>query len=263
MNGRRALVGLCLPCALLVSALAAQSASAAGTTTYTCVKGGSGTTYKTPHCRPGDAAGEYSHQSIANGTTTEITGNNKDHEGKAIVGTFVSTAFGVTIELTAQVVAVSGTLVNSEEGGEMFASGSGTVTFTEVTVMKPTSCKVVTDIPDGQPGADGIVHTETLKWTTTGQGDRVKIEPSTGTTIARFWMEDQNLALCKLPKTTFTVSGSVQGTPNGATLEFTEADTTSQNTLKLNGAKAGIAGSVTIEGRDNSGDSYKPISATT
>jgi hypothetical protein len=267
MNGRRAVVGLCMLCALLVSAFAAQSASAVGTTAYTCVKGGGiNPTYNTAHCRPTDGAGEWSHKAIANGTTTELQGNGNNEKGEPITGFLVSTAFGATVELEGKTVSGSGTMTNSEEGGEMIASGSGTITFTNVSVVKPANCKVQTDGPLKEKLESGVIHTEALKATTKGQADRLKFEPVTAPNFARFWIST-NLpppaAACPLDNNTFTVTGSVTGVPNGATTNFTEADTTAQNTLKLNGAKAGLSGSLTIEGRANSSDTYKPLSVTT
>jgi hypothetical protein len=269
MNGRRALVGLCMLCALLVSAFAAQSASAVGTTAYTCVKGGTGGTgvkYTTPHCRPKDESGEYGHTAIANGTTTELTVNGKDEKGNSITGFLVSTAFGATIELEGKSVTGTGQMTNSIEGGEMIASGVGAITYTNVSVVKPLNCKVKTDGPANEELEDGVIHTEALKTTTKEQGDRLKFEPVTAPTVARFWLVTDKgppASPCPLHTNTFTVTGSVTGVPNGATTEFTEADTTAQNTLKLNGAKAGLSGSYTIEGRANPGDPYKPLSVTT
>jgi hypothetical protein len=261
MNGHRTVVGFCMLCALLISAVGAQSASAVGTTTYTCVKGGGGgTTYNTAHCRPSDGAGEYSHKSIENGLTTETRQNNKDHNGTLIPGTLVSTVFGTTVEMKVETVTGEGTSTNSEEGGEMFSSGSATMTMSNITVVKPANCKVQTDGPGKEKGEDGVVHSEPLKATTKGQGDRVKLEPAAGTIFARYWMEG---ASCPLKETTFTLTGSVTSVPNGATGNFTEADTTAQNTLKLNGSKAGVSGSLTSEGRANSSDTYKPITVTT
>jgi hypothetical protein len=261
MNGRRAIVGLCMFCALLVSAFAAEGASAAGTTAYTCKAGtGVGKTFNTVHCRPGDPAGGFGHFSIANNTKTETTANNKDHTGALIPWTLVSTTFGATVEFKMEGVSSSGTIENSEENGEMLASGSGTITFTNVTVVKPANCFVQTDGPAKEKLEVGVIHTEPLKTTTTGQGDRLKFEPVTAPNIARFWIEGPS---CPLKGTTKTVTGSVTGQPNGATTEFTEADTTTQASLFLNGNKAGLTGSLTIEGRANSSDTYKPLSVTT
>jgi hypothetical protein len=267
MNGRRAIVGLCMLCVLLVSAFTGQSAGAAGTTAFTCVKGGGvNPTYNTAHCRPTDGAGEWSHKSIANGTTTELTGNNKDHVGTIIPWTLVSTSFGATVETKMEFVTGSGSMTNNEEGGEMIASGSGTLTFSSVSVVKPLNCKVQTDGPLKEKGEDGVIHTEPLKLTTKGQGDRLKFEPVTAPTFARFWIST-NLPppaiSCPLDNNTFTVTGTATSVPNGATANFTEVDTTTQNTLKFNGAKAGFSGSLTIEGRANSSDTYKPLSVTT
>jgi hypothetical protein len=50
MNGRRAILDLCMLCALLVSAFAAQSASAAGTTGFTCKAGAAEAGFSDAHC---------------------------------------------------------------------------------------------------------------------------------------------------------------------------------------------------------------------
>jgi hypothetical protein len=272
MNGRRAIVGLCMLCALVVSAFAAQSASATeskGTTAFTCkpvipakeTKG-----FSKAHCKPEDAVNteaKFEHVEIPESTTTKITGNNKDTEGKAVHSTLVSTAFGATVELTAKTLTGEGWMTNAKDPttGEHYAHGEGTITYTDVTVVKPANC--VVDTHDGTltPGPSGIVHTEPLKATTKGQGDRLKFEPKEGTTFAKFWITG---AGCPFNQT-FTVTGSVNAPVDGATTNATEADTTSQNTLKLNGAKAGISGTLTIEGKDEvaKDTTYEPLSATT
>jgi hypothetical protein len=259
MNGRKAIVGLCALCALAVSAIAAQGASAVGTTAYTCKFGtGVGVTFSTVHCRASDGTGALGHFAIANGTTTEVRGESTDHAGKPIKGTLVATVFGATVELEGSVFSAEGTMSNSEEGGEMLASGTGTGTFTEVKVAKPASCEVHTD-EKPEPGEVGVVHTEPVKATTKGQGDRVKFEAKEGNVLARFWITGAKCAI----HATFTLSGTVKGTPEGGTINFTEADTTAQNTLSLNGNKAGLSASLDFEGRANPSDSFWSLSPTT
>ena len=57
MTGRRAIAGLCMLSALLISAVAAQSAMAiTGTTAFTCKEVTAGTGhFKGAHCKPSDA----------------------------------------------------------------------------------------------------------------------------------------------------------------------------------------------------------------
>jgi hypothetical protein len=77
MTGRtRAIAGACLLCALLVSAFAAQSASAVtkGTTAFTCKETGTGD-FKDAHCKEGvsPGTGSFKHVEVAKDTTTHIT----------------------------------------------------------------------------------------------------------------------------------------------------------------------------------------------
>jgi hypothetical protein len=278
MNGRRAIVGLCMLCALLVSAFAAQSASAVtkvkGTTAFTCkpvtpVDNTVG--FSKAHCRPEDAVSTkatFEHFEIPPNTTTKITGNNKTTGGESEATKLVSTAFGATIELSGKVTEGEGWMTNAVEGKEHYTHGEGTITYKEVSVVKPANCIVQTDGPLKEKGEAGVIHTEPLKATTKGQGDRLKFEPKEGTVFARFWIEG---ATCPLKENTFSVSGTVLGTPNGATTNFTEADTTAQNTLKLGANKAGLSGTLTLEGK-HPGDkekgkeedkTYEPLSVTT
>ncbi|HEX5609266.1 MAG TPA: hypothetical protein VFX45_04140 [Solirubrobacterales bacterium] len=260
MNGRRAITGLCMLCALLASAFAAQGASAAGTTAYTCAAG-SGPGFSDAHCKTAVGSGSFVHKSIANGTTTELTGSNETTGGATQNTVLKATVAGSVFSLTATTSSASGWMTNAEEGGEMYAHGDGTATKTGVT--STGGCKVFTDNhPAGTKGEEGVVHTEPIKGTTKGQGDAVKFEPTEGTVFARFILEGcTNSGL----NGTYTVTGSVKSTTiEGATVNFTHADTTNQGTLKINGTiKAGIEGTVTFKSRLNNTQSYTALSATT
>jgi hypothetical protein len=268
MNGRRAVVSLCMLCALLGSAFAAQGASAAtkGTTAFTCkkktIEGGAG--FSKEHCKPDDAVAsgaKYEDAEVPQDTTTKVTANNTTTEKVRDPSILTSTFFGATIELKGEITEGEGWMTNAVEGKEHYAHGEGTITYTEVSVVKPAGCEVTTDVPGGSKGEKGVIHTEPLKATTKGQGDRVKFVPKEGTTFARFWLAG---AGCPVDLT-FTMTGSVLGTPNGATINFTEADTTAQNTLKFSGTKAGFLGTATLESKDEkAGDTtYEPLSVTT
>jgi hypothetical protein len=244
-------------CALLVSAVAAQGASAAGTTAYTCTSG-SGSGFSDAHCKTFVGSGaNFVHQSIANGTTTELTGSNETTGGAKTSTIFKFTLAGAAFSMTVSTNTISGWMTNAEEGGEMYAHGDGTSTKTGVTASG--GCKVFTDPPKGE---EGVVHTEPIKGSTKGQGDAVKFEPTDGTVFARFILEGCTNAG---QNGTYTVTGSIKSTSiEGATVNFTHADTTAQNTLKINGTiKAGIEGTVTFKARDNSGQAFTALSATT
>lgn len=269
MNGRRAIVGLCMACALLVSAFAAQSASAiSGTTSFTCKSTPGTGSFNKAHCKDADTQvnGGFSHEAIAQDTTTEVEITSKNTSSDTSAGSssfFKSTIGGVGVTLTATEVHGNGSLENKLDvaTGEHYSVSHATLTFTGVTSSLP-GCKVSTHVSPTEMSETGVVHTFPLRITTTGQGDSVKIEPTTaGDPIARFYQtECTNVAF----NGTFTVSGSLTCKPDGATINCKHEEVTTQNTLKLNGAaKAGQEGSVTVKARANSGQATTPISPTT
>ena len=73
MTGRRAVVGLCMLCALAFSAIAAQAASAESTTAYKCKVPAEGDeaiggAFTAPHCITRNPEGNYPHVKIAANT---------------------------------------------------------------------------------------------------------------------------------------------------------------------------------------------------
>jgi hypothetical protein len=90
----------------------------------------------------------------------------------------------------------------------------------------------------------------------------VKFEPAEGTLFAEFEVEGCSVAALNGP---YKVEGSLKATPEGATLSTTREGVTTQGTLKVRGQKAGIAGSITIEGEDpeDGTDSFTPLTTTT
>ncbi|HEX5610816.1 MAG TPA: hypothetical protein VFX45_12085 [Solirubrobacterales bacterium] len=265
MKARKSVAGAFLLCALLLSALAAQGASAAGTTAFTCASaGGVGPGFSKEHCKPADAVqsgANFKHVAIANGTTTELNITNANTNAETNAATTLitkATVAGLPLELTSTGVSGSGTITNTFENEEHIAHG--TVTFTTTGVIAHNGCRVFTDSAAGT-GEEGVIHTEPLKFTTKGQGHNVKFEPVAGNVIKRFELTD-----CPMPALngTYTVTGSYTCPLEGATIVCSHAATTTQNTLKLNGAiKMGIAGSLTPKARANSTEAYKPISFTT
>ncbi|HEX5610844.1 MAG TPA: hypothetical protein VFX45_12225 [Solirubrobacterales bacterium] len=259
MNGRRAIVGLCMLCALLVSAFAAQSASAVGTTAYTCKETGKGPGFSDAHCKTASEAGPFQHVAITLNQTTELSGSNETTGGTKENTLLKATIAGSAFTLTGKTTSGSGWMTNATEGEEMYAHGEGVITYTEVTASG--GCKVFTDSGAGK-GEEGVIHTETLKASTKGQGDALKFEPKEGTVFARFLLEGcTNTGI----NGTYTVTGSVKTSSiTGATSNFTHANTTEQNTLKLNGTiKAGIEGILTLKSRLNSSEAYTALAATT
>jgi hypothetical protein len=276
MNGRRAIIGLCMLCALVFSALAAQGASAAGTTAFTCkavtpaaeTKG-----FSKEHCKTADAVttnAKFEHVAFAAGTATDLTVTNAKTNAETNGATSFSlhsVQSGVEEQLSATGVMGEGTITNSEAGGEMLASGTSSLTFTGVTVQKPVGkgCKVYEDINPTTMGPEGQVKTNSLKGTTFSEGEKMglKFEPAVGEVFATFYVTECSVAALN---GTYEVKGSIKTTTvDGATIEFTSAETTGQGTLKTRGQKSGIDGKLTLSGKDTpAGDlTDTPLSLTT
>jgi hypothetical protein len=274
MNGRRAIVGLCMLCALLFSAFAAQSASAAsnGTTIFTCVKGAPVKDFVKEHCKAGDVGTkEYGHVAVAAETTTELELSNEkvDAATTGPVGSvFQETLAGAELELTSpKVTGTGGSITNKVDPvtGEHYFEGTALYHYAEVKVPKPKEkgCDVYTDNEAKEKGAKGVVDVH-LKFTTKGQGDFIKFEPATGTAFATFFVECTTKLGAPL-EGTWEITGSVKCPVNGATILCTHAEVTTQNTLKGKGGKAGIEGPITVSGRDPTLKEtvYTPLSVTT
>jgi hypothetical protein len=268
MIGRRAILGLCMLCALAFSAIAAQGASAVtGTTAFTCKKVTPAVEtagFKDEHCKEAVSSNaNFEHVAFAQETTTKFTSSNITTGTERSITRLKSVQAGIEFEISANIAAGSGWLTNALNEKEHYVHGEGTVTFSEVRVTKPANkgCEVFTDNGGVEEGVETVM-TKQLKGTTKGQGDRVKIEPAVGTTLATFFVTN-----CTVPALngTYEVTGSLTGTTNGATLIFTHADVTAQGTLKLRGQKAGLDGSFTFKGKDETaGDpEYTPLTVTT
>jgi hypothetical protein len=266
MTGRRAIVGLCMLCALMVSAIAAQGASAAEETAVTCkepVAGdtvvGSGTFAK-EHCTAADkaAGGKFQHVEIAENTETELSGTNTK-TGTESEATFLhSVQSGVEEELKATEVTGTGTMVNKKNAkGEMIAHGEGVITYKGVTVVKPAG--------KGCTVAGGEVKTNTLTATTEGAAAQtLTFSPGAGAegVFAKFTIEGCSVGVLN---GLYEVKGSVASTKiDGATTTFERTPTTNQTTLKVRGQNAGLAGLLTIKGRDKNivGDTFRPLALT-
>jgi hypothetical protein len=242
MTGRRAIVGLCMLCALVFSAFAAQSASAKSTTAVTCGKGLGTSDFSDGHCKTnvGAGKGEFGHATFVG--KTNITGTNETTGGAKEATKLKSVQAGVTLELQSQTLTGTGTMENKEEAGEMFAHGTGVITYKEVTVTAPAGkgCKVKTE----------EVVTKELTATTKGLENQLNFTPAAGETFAEFTVEGCSIAALNH---VYTAKGSVKGTIEGATTRTTHAGTTEQNTLTLSGQKAGIEGVLAIKGPSGNG----------
>jgi hypothetical protein len=246
MTGRRAIIGLCMSCALLVSAVAASGAQAAATA-YTCSSTAAVKDFAGAHCAANGAGSAFGHEAFGNVETTLSGGPGTEFSG---VQRLRATINGINTELVTEGgVSGSGTLTTNN-GTEV--AGTGTITYTNVTVAAPAGkgCKVYTD-NGGSKGEEGVVHTNNLAASTTSPGE-LKFTPGAGAggVFATFIIDGctGSEALEGLNKT-YEVTGSLIGTPKGGETVATHTSVTTQNTLKLNGSiKAGLNGSLTIKG---------------
>jgi hypothetical protein len=277
MTGRRAIVGLCMVCALLVSAFAAQSAAAipTGTTAFTCkavtpnIEGTVG--FSKAHCKTTDAVttkASFEHFAVAQNTPTELEVTNANTNATtngSTVARFHSTVAGTKFELQATGVSnMGGVLENMLDpvSGEHTihtpkSEPAFTLTYTGVTEAL-LGCSVT-----GLPGGAGVIETKELTASSAGQGDAIKFTPPGGV-FAEF--EAKGPAGCP---GTVKVFGSVIGRPDGATISSDPTKVTEEKTLRIgnatNGPLAGYGSTVTVLGKDKAaGDtSFTPLSVTT
>ena len=257
MKGRRSLIGLCLLCALAASAIAAQGAAAVtGTTAFTCKKTGKGGAgFSDAHCTSAKGSGaSFEHVGIEQGLTTELSGTNANTASGTSAAAQIklgNTQAGVKYEIVATTLTGIGSVTNAKtESGEHYVHGTAVVTFEGLTVTQPSEkgCKVK---------EEKIVSKE-LKATTQEQGDFIKFEPASGTTLASYTLEN-----CVGLNTEQVVTGSIKCPLSGTTITCTHSDVTAQGTLKEGGFKSGVEGAMTLRTRQNSGEEFTPASVTT
>jgi hypothetical protein len=241
---RKTVASLCMLVALVASANASQSASAASTTAYTCAPVFEGI-FQNATCALGSGRG-WGHVSISAATSTELG-------AKANGATFLkAVTSGLELKFEAKKLSGTGTMTNSEVGGEMLASGTGVITYEEVAVVAPAGkgCEV-----EGKK-----VVTNSLKASTAGLTKELKFSPSSGTVFAAFVVKGCSVAAFNRE---YKLEGSINGKLNGTMTEFTHTATTaSPSALTFNGQKAGLEGVLELSARANSSQAFIPLAAT-
>jgi hypothetical protein len=262
MKRNRAIIGLCVFCALALSAIAAQSATATtkGTTAFTCKKAEGG--FTDAHCKSAGSGG-FKHEVVPENTKTEVLVSNETTNGERQPLIFKVTIAGTPIEVRAATVnSVVASIENKKAAsGEHYVSGTDMISVTNVTVPPP--CKVFafgtggTGGP-GEKGTEGTIILHVLTATTEGQGDSLKFSPASGSVVAEFFLENCG--------GTIKAIGSVSCTPEGATCNFNHIATTTAGTLRANtaaGPKVGIEGTLTFSGRTSPEQAFTPLAPTT
>ena len=267
MIGRRTVIGLSLLSALLFSAFAVQSASAAisaNTTMFTCVDTGEAKTgdFTDAHC---DTEGEkgksqYAHVSISNGSTTKLQATNKT-TGVETVATVLKSKVGlVSTEITCNTVEsnTENSLAHNEElNGKHTITGLAELKFTNCSVQKPAKCDVVEPIV-AKVEMNGV---DKLGAGETEMGLEIKGIGAEETFTEMTFTE----AECTLKGTTVKLKGSAIGTGKvaqgkkhaGATMVFSPEN--GMQKLKFGTSEATVTSTVTV----TNATSKTPISPTT
>ncbi len=276
MNGRRAVIGLSLLCALLFSAFAAQSASATvGTTAFTCVLDGGSEDFADAHCdEPTEAGkGEFGHVAIGEEGTSVRLSNEKTASltGFAKHAIFKTTSGGIALEITCQIAEGTGSIKNIAKGpdGGMAVEGFGgsSLTFTFCTMPKPVNgakeelCKV--KWPITATGTSMTRVNQGPEKNTMG----VEFKPKEGSPFTELTFENVSGKACFLNGKKVAVTGTAMATgargpsnsvsSSGATLLFTTAMT--KETLKFGANAAEFEASLTM----TMFASFNPITLTT
>jgi hypothetical protein len=143
MRNRTGLAGLCMLCALIVGALAAQGAAAAGTTSFTCKAVETGASFSDAHCVTAKFSGfGFNHVEVAAGTTTEAQLTNEKTATLTTASTpikLVTKKAGLVVEISCTTATGTGTTKNVA-GPPMKLEGQMTFTFSGCTILKPANC---------------------------------------------------------------------------------------------------------------------------
>jgi hypothetical protein len=255
MTSRRTISGICLLCALIASALAAQAASAVSQTAVECTSTGTplnSDRFADAHCKTKEAGKPNFHAATPFATKTATEGTNITTGVAWEPAVLKSFIMGTDITIEAQVVtfAKKFTLENNEAGGEMYAEGlSQELHIANVTTPIP-NCGVAGMPPGGGADTPGTIQSWPIRATTKGQPEGVvKFEPQTGNQLAEFTFTGASCGLAGVP---WPVYGSITSDKTeGATIPFSHSTVTGTKSLRLKnpttGPVAGLTARVTIK----------------
>jgi hypothetical protein len=266
MSRRRAVIGLCAICALLVSAYAAQSAAAAtkGTTLFTCSSSAAVKDFKSEHCVPGESGTGFGHTAVAEKTTTQFTASNEKTDAETKGSTLwklKTTLAGSATETVATGAHLTGTLENVKE-----ASGEHTVVGREIVLnFTGVTENLLGCVVTGNPGGVGNIKTNKLIATTMNQGDAIKFTPESGTVITEYGLS-KGAESCPWSEISTKLVGSFVCKPSGATINCSHSEITAAKTLRCGtavGPLVGLEGKVTVTGGTEKEGKTTPLSVTT
>ncbi len=257
MNGRRALIGLMVLCALAFSAVAAASASAKGTTAFTCREGQGGANTDA-HCDPG-STGTSGHVAIPAGTKTDI------HVAATTSQTLTGTVAGNAITLVGSGVEVDPSstsyLQNTDHGtSPMDVSGTVQLVYTGVEITAGAALKERCEIEGKRVTTESLAVTTSVGETKKTTGLTFTPENVEGIFAHVNIVQKAGAKACPLAGVSAPVTGKVTGNPTGATL----AVSAESEELFLNGNAATLTGTVTVSVTSEPGVGPTiPVSLTT
>jgi hypothetical protein len=275
MRGRRAVVGLCLLCAVACGALAVAPNAMAlkGTTAFTCrpetkptetTKG-----FEDEHCTKAVTGTKaiWVHEEIKPGTNTQVISSNTETQGKLVYPKLKSLIGGVEFELEAGGFqsCINKTSVENKENGakQMEAAGEGCGEFYNVIVKKPAKCTVKNGTVSLPEKGEGKTVVKEVEGKSEMYGEA--LPPVATKVFAEFTFEG---AECALKGTTVKVTGTAranvtteEGKLDGPTVRLTTAET--GKTLKVGAQKAEAEGTATVRMLPTIGQEENPIVVTT
>lgn len=248
-TSRRTIAGLGLLCALIISAFAAQAASAVSQTAVECTTTGTplnSDRFADAHCKTKEAAQPFFHAATPVEVKTPSEGTNITTFPASEPAILKTTIGGVIFRIEAKFVTLlgnTGTIENNTTGEEMYAEGlAPEVHIAEVSVTNPPNCNFVGITPSGSLTPETLI-TQPMRATTKGQAKGVvKLEPQSGNKIAEFEITGAGCPAAFVG--TWPVFGSITSNPaEGATVPFKHTPVTEAKSLRLKNATTGpIAG---------------------
>jgi hypothetical protein len=218
MIGRRATVGLSLLCALLLSAIAVQSALATAgtnTTAFTCTKVVDNGSFSDAHCdKTVPTPTGYEHEVIPLNQTTEIESTNQTTGGAISTHVFEGSPFKVATRIECTTLTGEGWIENSEPSPKVHKiTGTTSIVYSGCTVVKPAKCTTKEIIMQ-------IGSVETQEGLTGPKGEAnamgIELKAPAGKPLATITLEGAECALKNQP---FPVEGSFIATNGPGTAE--------------------------------------------
>jgi hypothetical protein len=253
MIGRKGIIGLALMCALLLSAVAAQGASAAGNgqTIFECSSGGTG--FKDAHCDTAETPGKFGHVQFPTESTaiTLTNGGTAEETKKATTGLLHIALLHGFKNVNVECTNVEGTgTAQNVAGPPMVGKGSGIIKFNNGTGVlchtNQSGCEGGTATVGAKVG-EVKASAETVEGLApSGTGMGLKFSPTTGSQFATITFEGTCglHAFGAIPvagSTIATAGGEANG--HGATAWFTEE----MSSLTVGGEPAGLTGKATLK----------------